>query len=89
LLARDLFDLEELFVGHELDVDGIWPVFQRKARHKDIDPDRFGEAFEKRLPGWRARWEREMEEHVVGELPEFNRVERAVKRVLRSRLRSP
>jgi predicted nucleotidyltransferase component of viral defense system len=88
LLARDLFDLDELFVRHEVDAEGAWPAFERKARHKGIDPERFVDAFEKRMPQWKARWEREMEEHVVGELPEFKRIERGVRRALRSRLRS-
>lgn len=86
LQARDLFDLNELFVVNHLDVEEIWPVFERKAVHKHKDPSRFGEAFERRIPGWKAQWEIEMREHLPGEPSEFKAVERAVRRALRSRL---
>jgi predicted nucleotidyltransferase component of viral defense system len=88
LQARDLFDLHELFVGHGLEADSVWPAFERKARHQNIDPERFVESFEKRMPQWKARWSEEMQEHVSGELRPFNRVEREVRRAFRSRLRS-
>lgn len=87
LQARDLFDLHELLVVSALDVEQIWPTFERKARHKRIDSARFSEMFEKRMPRWKDRWETEMIEHVPGEPPPFNAVERGVRRALRSRLR--
>jgi predicted nucleotidyltransferase component of viral defense system len=89
LQARDLFDLNELFVEHGIDADSVWPTFERKAQHKNLDAVRFAESFEKRMPHWKARWDREMAEHVLGEPPAFNRVERAVRRALRSQLRTP
>jgi predicted nucleotidyltransferase component of viral defense system len=87
LLARDLFDLNELFVTHMLELHSIWPVFERKARHKQIDPARFAESFEKRMPHWKERWDTEMNEHLPGEPPEFDGLERAVRRALRTQLR--
>lgn len=87
LQARDLFDLHELLVINRIDVADIWPAFQRKARHKQIDPGRFAEMFEKRLPHWRDRWQDEMSEHLPGEPQQFNAIERAVRRALRSKLR--
>jgi predicted nucleotidyltransferase component of viral defense system len=86
LQARDLFDLNELLVVNQLEVDEIWPVFERKALHKSIDPAQFGERFEKRIPQWRSRWDSEMREHLGGEPDTFDTVERAVRRALRSRL---
>ena len=71
-----------------LDVENIWPVFERKAAHKQIDPARFAECFEKRMPQWKARWEVEMSEHLTGEPPAFDGLERAVRRELRTQLRS-
>lgn len=86
LQARDLFDLNELFVVNALDVEEIWPVFERKARHKSIDPARFGEMFEQRAPQWRSRWETEMSEHMSDEPEPFKAVELHVRRALRSKL---
>lgn len=88
LQARDLFDLNELFVINALDVEETWPVFERKALHKDIDPGRFSETFEKRMPQWKSRWETEMSEHLAGEPEPFKTVERSVRRALRSKLRN-
>jgi predicted nucleotidyltransferase component of viral defense system len=87
LQARDLFDLHELFVANDLDVEEIWPVFERKASRKHRDPGQFHEAFERRIAGWRERWESEMHEHLAGDPPEFKAVERAVRRALRTKLR--
>lgn len=86
LQARDLFDLNELFVINALDVEEIWPMFERKALHKHIDPGRFSETFEKRMPQWKSRWETEMSEHLAGEPEPFNKVERSVRRALRPKL---
>lgn len=63
-------------------------MFERKARHKSIDPARFGEMFEQRMPQWKSRWETEMGEHLAGEPEPFKAVERHVRRALRSKLRS-
>lgn len=86
LQARDLYDLNELLVTNGVDVETVWPAFERKAHHKDIDPERFAASFEKRVPQWKSRWVEEMSEHVPGELPPFNSVERAVRRALRAQL---
>jgi predicted nucleotidyltransferase component of viral defense system len=86
LQARDLFDLNELLVGNELDASAIWPLFERKARHRRIDPARFADMFEKRVPQWKARWQAEMETHLAGDPQPFNGVERAVRRALREQL---
>lgn len=88
LQARDLFDLNALFAIHTLNLNEIWPVFERKALHKNIDPGRFNETFEKRMPQWKSRWESEMSEHLTGEPEPFKTVERSVRRALRSKLRS-
>jgi len=86
LQARDLFDLNELLVVNQLQVDDIWPAFERKAQHKQIDPAQFAERFEKRIPQWRSRWDSEIREHLGGEPDQFDTVERAVRRALRSKL---
>lgn len=84
--ARDLFDLNELFVVNRIPLENVWETFERKARHKRIDPAQFNERFERRVPDWRARWDSEMAEHLAGEPDHFDTVERAVRRALRSQL---
>lgn len=87
--ARDLYDLHELFVERGLLADDIWPAFERKTTHKNLDPQRFADMFAKRMPAWSRRWDTEMEDHVPADVrPAFNAVERAVTRALRPRLRS-
>lgn len=86
LQARDLFDLNELFVVNEIRSEEVWLAFERKARHKGIDPSQFGERFDKRIRDWRTRWDSEMAEHLAGEPDQFETVERAVRRALRPRL---
>ncbi|MBA3807692.1 MAG: nucleotidyl transferase AbiEii/AbiGii toxin family protein [Solirubrobacterales bacterium] len=86
LQARDLFDLNELFVVNKIPLEEVWATFERKARHKRIDPSQFSERFNKRVPQWRTRWDEEMAEHLAGEPDQFETVERAVRRALRSRL---
>jgi hypothetical protein len=51
----------------------VWPAFERKARHRNIDPARFAERFEKRIGEWRARRDAERAEHLAGEPDEFQR----------------
>lgn len=84
--ARDLFDLNELFVVNEIRSEDVWLAFERKARHQGIDPTQFGERFDKRVRDWRTRWDSEMAEHLAGEPDRFETVERAVRRALRPRL---
>jgi predicted nucleotidyltransferase component of viral defense system len=86
LQARDLFDLNELFVVNKILPEEVWASFERKAQHKGIDPSQFSERFNKRVPQWRTRWDEEMAEHLAGEPDQFETVERAVRRALRSRL---
>jgi predicted nucleotidyltransferase component of viral defense system len=86
LQARDLFDLNELFVVNKLELEAIWPRFERKSRQKQIEPARFSGRFESRIQQWRARWDSEMREHLAGEPDQFDAVERAVRRALRSKL---
>jgi predicted nucleotidyltransferase component of viral defense system len=88
LQARDLFDLYELFEGQALEAEHIWPAFERKAKHKGVDPARFADSFEKRMPQWKARWQDEMDEHTPGDPTPFATIERAVRRALRRQLRS-
>lgn len=82
LQCRDLYDLYELLVVNEVDAEAAWPLFERKARHRNREPDRFGESFDDRVPRWEERWDRELIEYTASP-PEFDGVLRSVKRTLR------
>ena len=81
LQCRDLYDLYELLVNG-VDAKAAWPLFERKARHRDRDPDRFGESFDDRVPRWEERWDKELIEYTASP-PEFDGVLRSVRRALR------
>ncbi len=82
LQCRDLYDLYELLVVNKVDAETVWPLFQRKARHRDREPDRFGESSADRAPRWEERWGRELIEYTASP-PEFDGVLRSVRRELR------
>ena len=82
LQCRDLYDLYELLVVNKVDAEAAWPLFERKARHRDREPDRFGESFANRAPRWGERWYKELIEYTAS-TPEFDGVLRSVKRALR------
>jgi predicted nucleotidyltransferase component of viral defense system len=85
--SRDLYDLHELLVAQDVDAQSIWPSFQRKARHRDIDPNLFASRFGEREPEWQRRWDDELAEYVTGGAPAFDGLIRAVRRELRFALR--
>jgi predicted nucleotidyltransferase component of viral defense system len=87
LQCRDLYDLHELLVANNVDAEAIWPLFERKARHRDRDPDRFGESFADRVLRWEERWDRELVDYIASP-PAFDGVLRAVRRELRFALAS-
>ena len=70
-----------------LDPTFIWPLFERKARHRQLDPSLFPTRFEERLPQYEARWTNELSDHVAGDHPQFEELLRAVRRALRDSLR--
>lgn len=84
--CRDLFDLHELLVDNAISADETWDLFERKARHRGIDPTTFAARFEDRLERYRRLWNSELDEHVPDEPPPFNATERAVRRALRGHL---
>lgn len=83
LQCRDLYDLHELFLTRELDLNPIWPAFERKSRHRGLDPTTFTDRLKSNLPRYEQRWDVELSEHVQGGPPHFDGLERAVRRVLR------
>lgn len=82
LQCRGLYDLHELLVACRVDAEAIWPLFGRKARHRDRDPNRFRDYFTDREARWAERWDKELAEYVMAP-PHFDGVLRAVRRELR------
>jgi predicted nucleotidyltransferase component of viral defense system len=82
LQCRDLYDFYELLVVNGVDAEAVWPLFERKARYRNRDPDRFAESFDDRVPRLEERWDRELIEYTASP-PEFDGALRSVRRALR------
>jgi predicted nucleotidyltransferase component of viral defense system len=87
LQCRDILDLHELLVVRGVDAEEVWPLFERKARHRGYNPAGFAERLEARTPQYKRRWDTELVDHVPGSPPHFEAILRAVKRELRAVLR--
>ncbi len=83
--CRDLYDLHYL-LEHGVDLEAAWQMFEEKAREKQIDPQGFRDAFTQRMSGYASGWEREMTGYVP-DAPDFDVVERQIRRRLRPHLR--
>ena len=83
LQCRDLYDLFLLFDEAQVDSSDAARIFTRKARHRGIDPDNFADKYRERVDRYRERWAKELSEHVQGEVPHFEALERGVARGLR------
>lgn len=83
LQCRDLFDLYRLLGGAVVSPADAASLFRRKAEHRGIDPEQFAPKYRDRVCQYERRWVDELREHVRGELPHFDDVERRVARRLR------
>jgi hypothetical protein len=83
LQCRDLFDLSLLFDAARVDVLDAAEVFKLKATHRSIDPGNFANKYHERVNQYRERWDQELGEHVPGDVPHFEALERGVARELR------
>jgi predicted nucleotidyltransferase component of viral defense system len=84
LQCRDPLDLHRLLVGEGIRSVDVWPLFEEKARHLQIDPDRFDERLESREPEYRRRWDSEIAEY-AGDVPRFEETMRELRRALRTK----
>lgn len=85
LLCRDISDLHRLFVREEIEVEMVWPLFEEKARAKNLDPGRFSERLAAREPQYRRRWEQELAD-LEPDMPPFDDVIRPLRRAFRDHL---
>jgi len=80
--ARDFYDIWYLLEIHGLEIDFCMNEFIAKCESKKVNPEDFFKKLELRLPQYKARWQKSMKEQIQN-LPEFDKVEREVKRHLR------
>ena len=83
LQCRDAYDLHHLLCEEAVDPVDAWGRFEEKATHKNIDPTLLWERFDPRMGQYRKRWDDEMPTYVRS-YPEFDRLERELRRALRT-----
>lgn len=81
--CRDLYDLFRLTEDAALSLRDIWPLFERKAQAKALDPGAFPQRFRDRIERYRERWSTEMSEYLA-DPPCLDDVVRVVRRHLRT-----
>lgn len=84
-LCRDISDLHRLFVREGIDVETVWPMFEEKARARNLDPVRFAERMSAREPQYRRRWKPELSD-LEPDMAPFEQVIRQVRRALHDHL---
>ena len=87
LQARDFYDIWYLLEIYGLNLDFYTNEFIAKCESKNIDPKNFSKKLEQRLPQYNARWQKSMKEQIQN-LPEFEKVERELKRHFRKLFKS-
>lgn len=85
LLCRDISDLHRLFVREGIEVEMVWPLFEEKARAKNLDPGRFSARLSSREPQYRRRWEQELSD-LEPDVAPLDEVIRQLRRALRDHL---
>jgi len=80
--ARDFYDIWYLLEEHRMEVGFYVYEFETKCKSKDLQHVDFPKKLEERIPLYRGRWKGSMSEQIK-ELPDFDKVEREVKRHLK------
>jgi uncharacterized protein len=83
--CRDFYDLHHLFEEQQIEAAEVWPLFERKARHRSLDPSALNDSLEDRIERYRQRWDTELADYLSGPVPPFRTIERVVRRHLRQR----
>jgi predicted nucleotidyltransferase component of viral defense system len=82
LQCRDFYDLYTLLCIQRVDPQSAVSLFRQKATHLHLDPDKFGDYYQKRMPAYKARWSDELSNY-MSEVPPFEEMQRRVAQVLR------
>ena len=77
--ARDFYDIWYLLEEHGMDADFYLNEFETKCKSKDLLHTDFSKKLTDRLPQYKGRWQRSMNEQIK-DLPDFDQVEREVKK---------
>ncbi|MFA6400342.1 MAG: nucleotidyl transferase AbiEii/AbiGii toxin family protein [Salinivirgaceae bacterium] len=80
--ARDFYDIWYLLEIHEMDVDFYINEFKEKCECKGLNPSEFHKKLEQRLPQYKGRWQKSMNDQIK-DLPDFGKVEREVQKHIR------
>ncbi len=80
--ARDFYDIWYLLEAHGMDADFYLNEFETKCKDKDLLHTDFPKKLTERLPQYKGRWQSSMSEQIK-DLPDFDQVEREVKKHLK------
>ena len=80
--ARDLYDIWYLMEIHGMDINFYLNEFKAKCESKGLKASDFLEKLEQRLPQYKGRWQKSMNEQ-IHDSPDFEQVERETLRYLR------
>ena len=81
--ARDFYDIWYLMEIHGMDVNFYLNEFKAKCESKGLKASDFLEKLEQRLPQYRGRWQKSMNDQIK-DLPDFEQVERETLRHLKN-----
>jgi predicted nucleotidyltransferase component of viral defense system len=80
--ARDFYDIWYLLEEHGMNADFYLNEFEAKCKIKDIQHTDFLKKLTERLPQYKGRWQTSMRDQIK-DLPNFDQVEREVKKHLK------
>ncbi len=80
--ARDFYDIWYLLEIHGMDIDFYINEFANKCSGKDLVATDFLMKLEQRLPQYKGRWKRSLNEQIQN-LPDFEQVVREIRRHLK------
>lgn len=80
---RDYYDIWYLLEIEEMSIDFYEAEFIIKCKSKELDPKEFHEKLEKKIPQYKARWEKSMSDQIKN-LPPFDDVQREVHRHIKN-----
>ncbi len=80
---RDYYDIWYLVEVEKMEVEYFTNEFRNKCNSKQQNPDDFHKKLEQKLPQYKARWQKSMNDQIK-DLPDFEQVEREVSRKIKN-----